>query len=684
MSAFSKLFGRTPPERKKTEIDISQSPANAETVDALFQLILGRAIDDAPFKAAHDGTQPIHYWIERLIDSAEFRNHFLKKHGATLPSPQYIPDASYRAPTVGAHALPGLVLVTGSCLTDLWKTTIESAHPGIEIRHQVFYNGSTLEDLPDAELARAAFQVVQFPLRAILPEKDYFSNTLSDEGLAAIEKTFQACVERLRRNLSAALKYNRAMGMPVFVLNFAVPQANPLGFLLPKYELSNFSHFVRELNRALHDLLALEKSAYVIDFDEITATLGKRFTQDDLVNHANHGSFIHWMHTAHDTDLTPHGSVEDQYAPKRREAILAAFQECLASYRITSPDNKIKIVVFDLDGTLWRGAAAEHDDVGPHLIEGWPLSILEAAAFLKMRGILLAIASKNDPDTARRLWNELYEKKFPLSNFVSTQFSWGPKADSIATILSETNLLAENCLFVDDNPLEREQVQMAFPDIKLISGPVSSWRRTLLWSSELQVPYITRESAGRTQSIQAVIRREAVRQEVDEEEYFRSLAVSVTVERITATDDKKFARALELLNKTNQFNSTGRRWAENELAQYFVEGGLMLAALVSDRHTDYGLTAVLLYRGGECSQLVISCRVFGLRMELALARAYLEATASAGQRSLLFRDTGKNSLCRKFIENIGVSLPAINVGGDTISVDIRAGSGRYIHTENQR
>ena len=647
---------------------INTQPADAETIELLFKTILGRSIGNEQFKKDNHNSRSVHYWMERLLNSEEFKHRFLEKHGAEVKSPNYITDANYRAPTLGSAKIPSLVFVTGSCMTVPWKNVIETEYPTVEVRHQLLNNASELEDVPEAELRRANFQIVQIPLRSILSEAEYFSLDLSDKGSAAIEQVFQMCLHKLRRNLDAALKYNRAMGIPVFVLNFASPQANPLGFLLPKYNLFNFSYFVKELNRELYKMISEEKSVYMVDYDEITASLGKRFIQDDLTSHINHGSCIGETHNGHDIHLTPGGSVKELYASKNHDATLAMFNECAACYNIVASDAKIKLVIFDLDGTLWRGVPADQDDVGPHLTEGWPLSILEAATFLKKRGILLAIASKNDPDVARRIWSTLYERVFPLSNFVSTKFSWDPKTKSIGEILQETNLLPGNCLFVDDNPVEREQAQLAFPDIKVISGPIYTWRRTLLWAAELQVPYITKESTARTESIQSVIQREAIRNQLSDEDYLRELHVALRIDRVDSIEHSKFKRSFELLNKTNQFNTTGRRWSEQELAEYLADGGSLLSADVSDRLSDYGLTAVMLHRDGECTQIVMSCRVFGLRVEFALFNEFLKLEENGV--NVLFRDTGKNALCRKFLEKIGLPTPQEQVTGDAIDLHI--------------
>ena len=305
-------------------------------------------------------------------------------------------------------------------------------------------------------------------------------------------------------------------------------------------------------------------------------------------------------------------------------------------------------MIFDLDGTLWRGIAAEADDLDYHFTEGWPLGLLEAASVLKKRGILIAIASKNELTNVEAAWSQLYERRFPLSNFVSVKANWNPKVLNIGEILAETNLLPDNVLFVDDNPIEREQVALTYPEMHIISGPISTWRRTLLWGTELQVPFITTELSDRTELIKNMIIREELKVHRDPIDYVASLNVELAVGRIRDKRHKRFTRAFELINKTNQFNTTGRRWNEAEIDDYFAGGGEFIYAIAADRLSEYGLIAVMLCRGNEATQFVMSCRVFGLRIEYALADYFLRELSGAEGCCFLFRSTEKNGPARNF------------------------------------
>ena len=626
--------------------------ANGEMVNELFEAILGRGLENEQVKSRFAGIASVKNWVQRLIECEEFFLSYTRRRGLSTRSKDYVPDQEFRTPFLNSLDIPKKTIVVGSCLLQDFKGVIERAHPETQVLYQIFNNASELEELPTEELEANTFQITQIPFRSLVFESEYYSLRVDASGAAECERLFQRASERLRRNLDAALKYNRQSGLTTFVLNFARPQINALGILAPKYELSNFSYFVGELNRILYDMIAAERGVYMIDFDEIAGSLGKRHILDDATAHLNHASLLRAGNLENDIDLTPYGSIDELFAPRLEIATLAIFRECLAAHRVLSATSKIKLVIFDLDGTLWRGVAAEDEEVGAHLNEGWPLGLLEAAAFLRKRGVLLAIASKNDPEIASRIWNDLYGAVFPLANFVSVKCSWGPKTDSIAEILRETNLLPGNALFVDDNPVERERAKLAFPELNILEGPISTWRRALLWSPELQTPYITEESTRRDESIRSMAARETLQRQMSEADYLETLAVETKISPIDSSADPAFKRAFELLNKTNQFNSTGQRWSETEMERFFAQGGRILAARVSDRFSDYGLTALALCLGSRCEQLVMSCRVFGLGVEFRLFEAF--KASAPGPYQVVWQATAKNGPAKAFLQKAGL------------------------------
>ena len=208
--------------------------------------------------------------------------------------------------------------------------------------------------------------------------------------------------------------------------------------------------------------------------------------------------------------------------------------------------------------------------------------------------------------------------------------------------------MARSAVFIDDNPVERAAVEAAHPDIRTLGSDLYYIRRILLWAaSELQTAGITLESARRTEMIKAQVERETARKAMPREEFLASLHIEIKQTTITDSSVPEFKRAFELINKSNQFNTTGRRWTPEEMQQFFAEGGRLEAFRVKDDFTDYGLVCVAIVRGGCIEQYVMSCRVLGLDVEKAvigtIAREIIE---THGVARGIVAETDANLICR--------------------------------------
>jgi FkbH-like protein len=247
---------------------------------------------------------------------------------------------------------------------------------------------------------------------------------------------------------------------------------------------------------------------------------------------------------------------------------------------------------------------------------------------------------------------------FPLSNFAVKRINWSPKPDNIAELLAEVNLLPSSVLYIDDNPVEREAVKQAFPAMRSLGANPYLWRRVLLWAPETQVASVTAESAERSEMIKAQVQRETERNKLSRPEFLASLNVSVSLTVIDSSTDPRFQRAFELLNKSNQFNTTGRRWQPAEVEQYFAELGAFFAFSVVDRFTSYGLVGVLCVKQGQVDQFVMSCRVVGLDVELAAVSKLVALMRQSENTPItaLSIETDTNQLSRSIWLNSGFLL----------------------------
>jgi len=203
--------------------------------------------------------------------------------------------------------------------------------------------------------------------------------------------------------------------------------------------------------------------------------------------------------------------------------------------------------------------------------------------------------------------------------------------------------------------VERDAVRREFPEIRVIGEDLYGIREYLLTAPELNVPSITEESGRRTEMIRAQADREELRETMSREEFLKSLKLKVEFLIIRDTSSKEYERAVELLNKTNQHNTTGKRWTPEEIQRFFSEGGMFYAFKVTDRFTAYGLVGLLLVQGSCIRQFVMSCRVVGLDVEHQMLRRVIDRI-DAPEVTAEYEKTYKNHLCAELYPKSGFEL----------------------------
>lgn len=445
------------------------------------------------------------------------------------PGPEpALDDPWFRVPDALAvtRESPGRVLVVGECLAEWFAAG--AAEVGRAPDLVPFNNYASLP----AELPRPAeaydFQVVLLPLRSIVPEWAYLRLPVDDP--APWRDLWDQAEASLGRMLSAALRYHDDHGLLTFVAGFLVPQQNPLGRLLPRNDQHNVARLVRHLDDLVADRVAGVPGAYFFDVDAVASSIGKRYVQDAVVNASTHVAFLSTYDDDRDRDrdrIVPPRPLADS-VPVRTDAFrAAAWAELHGMHRTARQLDQVKLVVVDLDDTLWRGVVADTDAVTDDTLEGWPIGMVEALFVLRSRGVLLAIASNNDAAVVEELWPTIFRGRIDLDDFVVRAIDWRPKAEQVADIVGRTNVLPSSVVYVDGNHAERAAVETALPGVRVLGADLYSVRRTLLWSAETQVPAVSAESARRAATVRAGIAREAARLEVSREEFLSGLGLSV-------------------------------------------------------------------------------------------------------------------------------------------------------------
>jgi FkbH-like protein len=284
-----------------------------------------------------------------------------------------------------------------------------------------------------------------------------------------------------------------------------------------------------------------------------------------------------------------------------------------------------KGLITDLDDTLWSGILGEigvenicWDLSGHALLHGLYQQFL---ASLASSGILLGVASKNDPQLVNLA---LKRDDLLLSKecFYPVECHWSHKSESVARILKAWNIASDAVAFVDDSPMEIAQVQAEFPHLDCRLFPKDDPERVLQLLKDLRDSFgksrISEEDTLRLGSIRSAgTLKEVVPQGSASQEDFLRDSSAVIVFEITRSEDE---RAFELINKTNQFNLNGRRFGEAEWSGYLgEENAFLLSVQYEDKYSRLGKIAAILGKH-QAHQLVVdswvmSCRAFSRRIE---------------------------------------------------------------------
>ncbi len=323
-----------------------------------------------------------------------------------------------------------------------------------------------------------------------------------------------------------------------------------------------------------------------------------------------------------------------------------------------------KVLVLDLDNTLWGGVIG--DDGLDKIQIGRETAVAEAfTAFqeyclaLRERGVLLAVCSKNNPDTARSGFSHP-DTILKLEHFSSFQANWQPKHENIETIARELNLGLDSFVFVDDNPAERAIVAAQLPAVTVpdVGTEVSCFPGILQAGRYFEAVNLSREDMDRAASYAANAERTAQEAKfADYGEYLDSLDMYAEIEAFRSV---YLERITQLINKTNQFNLTTRRYTSAEVEAIARDANyIALYGKLTDTFGDNGLISVIIGRR-EADDLhldlwIMSCRVLKRDMEIAMLDALVEHARAAGVGRLIgtYLRTPKNGMVEDHYGRLG-------------------------------
>jgi FkbH-like protein len=640
-----------------SEIDpkASAGPLTEQMIRGVYRGVLGREPESAAVIEHFIATgESLEHFIEQAVSSAEFASRYKPPLQNRARGYERHSRRNYLLPTeLRVHETPiSRVLLVGSCAFDAWPDVLRRG--GLTVTLDRLHLDSHPNIAPPHEPSAYAFQLSQIYMRAVMPDHVYFRwirGAFADRN--ACQTLFTEVCRAIDEYVARIIAWKDEL--PIFLMNFLLPQGSLTGRLFERYDLTNNVFFVEELNRYLYGRVKQTPNVHLLDADSVAASFGRRYVQDDSLWVSNHGAFLNDGEVELDKNRIEKVPPPSQhYDFDTEEFIFALWLEAESMLRSLQQIDSVKMICVDIDDVIWRGVQAEADYVDINTaIEGWPVAIAEALAVLRRRGVILSLVSKNTAENVERIWKLLYAHTLPLEDFAIRKINWRSKCENISDALADANLLPRNVVFLDDNPVERAAVRQAFPELRVIDSSHYYWKRILLWSAETQPAVITAESAQRTDMIKAQIARETQRKTVPREEFLRELQLQVTTCLIVGQQDPRFPRTLELLNKTNQFNTTGVRWTAQNLEQACRDGTVM-ACEVTDRFSAYGLVLVAVASATAVEQVVMSCRVIGMDVEIAaVALLSQKLLQNTGVIHATMKDTDSNLLSRSLFERCG-------------------------------
>jgi FkbH-like protein len=307
-----------------------------------------------------------------------------------------------------------------------------------------------------------------------------------------------------------------------------------------------------------------------------------------------------------------------------------------------------KVVVWDLDETLWRGVLAE-DGIAGLTVRPEAVAAIKA---LDARGVLHSIASKNNHDEAMAAL-----RQFGLADyFLHPQISWGPKSEAIGAIAAALDLGVDSFVFIDDQPFERAETTASHPSLRVLPETAAGELVINPWFDHPVTP----ESAGRRGLYQAEAKRTAEFKAASGD-YLGFLRTSGLRLDITPLGKADAERAFELSQRTNQLNFTGAKFSREAVDAMLTPsaGRARLVLRCADRFGDYGMIGLadLDLDAGELTDFFMSCRVQRKRVENAFFAhaASLLGAAGHAEFKVRFRATARNRAAVEMLTELGFS-----------------------------
>ena len=481
-------------------------------------------------------------------------------------------------------------------------------------------------------------------LKAFAPDVIYIHTSVrniklwpdaSDEP-SRVEEKLNAEYSRFEQAIRAALSF----GCPVIANNFDLPVYRVMGNR-EGVDCHGRVRFVRQLNEKLAALAEATPNLYLNDLAYLQAV---------------HGMDVFSSQTA-------------WYAYKYAVSIDCIPYLCQSVANIIKSllgKNK-KALALDLDNTLWGGIIGDDGPEGIVMGNETPagMAYAEFQSYLKelsKLGILLNVCSKNEEKIALTGF-ERADTVLKRDDFLCFKANWEPKSRNIAAMAQEINILPESFVFVDDNPAEREIVRQELPGVTVPElGAPEEYIAAIDRSGYFEVTTLSADDKKRAEMYKQNAQRAAAESAfTDYNDYLLSLEMTGEIGPFSTAHCE---RITQLINKTNQFNFTTRRYAQSEVEEIIADRTNYISAYAKliDKFGDNGITTCLIASvegtNANIDLWVMSCRVFKRHLEYAVFDYLIAKCKEMGVKTITasYLPTAKNVIIKDFYEGIGFDV----------------------------
>jgi FkbH-like protein len=445
--------------------------------------------------------------------------------------------------------------------------------------------------------------------------------------------------KRASELIDLAKTFTKRLNAKLVVTNFSIPTYSPYGICETKTEYG-LQYMIRDLNDGLNGALLSEPSVYIYDFNAFVAKYGE-------INVFDYRQFFFG-------DI----KVALDYIPYLAEDLMGYIKALVGINR--------KCIALDLDNTLWDGVLGEVGfegiDLGPSAPGSGFVEFQRLLLSLNQRGVILAINSRNNAEDALNVIRDHPYMVLREENFASLKINWNDKISNMKEIAEELNIGLDSISYIDDDPINRELMSKALPEVLTVDLPQDSslYTRTLMGLSDFNLLTITSEDIKRGQMYVQQRKRIELEKTLksDLEGYLSQLGIRIKIKK---ADQFTIPRIAQLILKTNQFNLTTFRYQEEDVRRFSQDKNVLIGcAQTEDKFGDNGITGAFIVRKNGPSEwtidtFLLSCRVIGRGVEDAIMGFILNEAKGEGVTKIKcqYIPTKKNKPCEDFLPNCG-------------------------------